>query len=62
MGKLSPQLGRVFWVGCVIERGEAVIEGEGGLALRVATAAVGLTKTNQSTLPAKETKESIICR
>ena len=57
VSELSPQLGRVLWVGCVIERGEAVIEGEGGLTLRVATTTVGFTKTNQSTLPAKETKK-----
>ena len=56
MSKLPPQLGRVLWVGCVVERGEAVIEGKGGLTLRVATATVGLTETNQSTLPAKEAK------
>ena len=59
MSELPPQLGRVFWVGCVIERGEAVIESEGGLTVRMATATVSLTKTNQSTLPAKETQKIV---
>jgi hypothetical protein len=50
VGELPPQFGRVRWIGCVVEWGEAVVEGQGGLTLRMATATVRLTKTNQSTL------------
>ncbi len=36
-----------------------MIEGQGGLTLRVATATVSLTKTNQSTLSAKIQKKIV---
>ena len=37
-----------------------MIEGQGGLTLRVAATTVGLSKTNQSTLSAKKKRNEIL--